>query len=227
MFENLAVPVVDHDVEIPLPNGNGNLLSLPIVSFYVSLKDENGDMVFGRQATQGRMIPTNIQAEPQHWMELLRKVQHWSWAGNIMPVSKGSRGGNRYFTKRLRCDLGKNIRKDNKQPTREVMYQSLNILETYPVTTLYYCVQFDDNTQYEKSTITKPAVRKRKSGGNKTVFPPRKRPQNNANVQMGSLGTARRPETGRRRTLGKFCVGNCPVDITISIGRLGRSGNGC
>ena len=107
------------------------------------------------------------------------------------------------------------------------MYQTLNILETYPVTTLYYCVQFDDNTQYEKNTITKPAVRKRKSGGNKTVFPQRKRPQNNANVQMGSLGTARRPETGRRRTLGKFCVGNCPVDITISIGRLGRSGNGC
>ena len=40
MFENLAVPVVDHDVEIPLPDGNGNLLSLQIVSFYVSLKNE-------------------------------------------------------------------------------------------------------------------------------------------------------------------------------------------
>ena len=207
MFENLAVPVVDHDVEIPLPNGNGNLLSLPTVSFYVSLKGENGDMVFGRQATQGRMIPTNIQAEPQHWMELLRKVQHWAWSGNIMLVSEGSRGGNRYFSKRIRCDLGNNIRKDNKQPTREVMYQTLNILETYPVTTLYYCVQFDANTQYEKNTITKPAVRKRKSGGNKTVFPQRKRPQNNANVQMGSLGTTRRPETGRRRTSGEVLRG--------------------
>ena len=54
MFENLAVPVVDHDVEIPLPNGNGNLLSLPIVSFYVSYKGENGDMVFGRKATNPR-----------------------------------------------------------------------------------------------------------------------------------------------------------------------------
>ena len=133
MFENLAVPVVDHDVEIPLPDGNGNLLSLQIVSFYVSLKDENGDMVFGRQATQGRMIPTNIQAEPQHWMELLRQLQHWARAGNIMLVSKGSRGGNRYFTKRLRCDLGKNTRKDNKQPIREVMYQTPSTLETYPV----------------------------------------------------------------------------------------------
>ena len=175
IFQDLAVPVVYHAVEIPLPDGNGNLLSLQIVSFYVSLKDENGDMVFGRQATQGRMIPTNIQADPEHWTELLRQVQHWAWAGNIMLVSEGYRGyGNRYFSKHLRCDLGKNIRKDNKQPTREVMYQTLNILETYPVTTLYYCVQFDANTQYEINTITKPAVPKRKLADNKTVFPRRK-----------------------------------------------------
>ena len=70
------------------------------------------------------------------------------------------------------------------------MYQTLNILETNRVTTLYYCVQFDDNTQYEKNTITKPAVPKRKLGSHKSVFPQRKWPQNNAIVQMGSLGSS-------------------------------------
>ena len=115
MLQDLAFPVVEHEVVIPLPSSN--LLSIPIVSFYVTVKNGNGEMAYSRQATRRRMIPATSPAEPDNWMDVLRQIQVWVWNGNIKLVSLGSSGAqrNRYFLKRLRYDLGRHHRQNKKK----------------------------------------------------------------------------------------------------------------
>ena len=123
IFQDLTFLVVDHDVQIPLPDGNRNLLNTTLVSFCESLKNANGDMGLSRKATRGRMIAANTPTETKCRLDLLRQIHGCAWAGNIKFVSRGPSGAqrNRYFTKRVRCDLGRNHFMDKKQPEREAL----------------------------------------------------------------------------------------------------------
>ena len=108
-LDELTNPRADHDMEVTLPGGGGQLFSGEREVKVRLLKAEGERVYPSRQVVSGYLVPTDIAASPCQWEGLYKEVRRWCWEGNTPIVADGSYGAKAkvFFAKKLRCALGR------------------------------------------------------------------------------------------------------------------------